>query len=97
MSVDQKSYQATFDVEFTIEPGTDIVNWLNPDTGKVQHRMEGIYPNIITEDQIKEHWAYNLLVNGVKDASSLDGWADLPSGTITFDVLRNTFEIEENF
>lgn len=95
MATDTRSYWAELEVEFDIEPGTDFINWVNPETGETQHRMTGIYPNIVTEEDIKKHWAYNLLVNGVSDASRLDGWADLPKGAITMRVVYSTFQIEE--
>jgi hypothetical protein len=35
------------------------------------------------ESDVIEHWVSNAVRNGVEDASRLDGWADLPVGTVT--------------
>jgi hypothetical protein len=40
-----------------------------------------------TEDDVLDHWAYNAVVNGIRDVSELDGWADVLRGTVTFRVL----------
>jgi hypothetical protein len=40
-----------------------------------------------TEGDVLDHWAYNAVVNGTRDVSELDGWADVPAGTVTFRVL----------
>lgn len=40
----------------------------------------------MTEEDIIAHWAHNAAANGVWDVSRLDGWADVPRGTVTFDI-----------
>jgi len=37
-------------------------------------------------DDVLGHLAYNCIANGVHDATRLDGWADLPEGTVTMRV-----------
>lgn len=82
----QISYELTADVTFTVADGVDIMYWINPDTDEKQHRMDGIYSHVVTEDDIYEHLAYNAVFNGVEDASRLDGWADLNWGDLTMRV-----------
>lgn len=46
---------------------------------------EQMYP-LHTEDDVLEHWASNAVRNGVVDVCQLDGWADVPAETVTFQV-----------
>jgi hypothetical protein len=82
----QVTYGLTAEVTFDIAEGVDLTHWPDPDTGEKQHRMTGIYPDIVTEDQMLAHLAYNAIFNSVQDASRLDGWADLERGQITMRV-----------
>ena len=48
--------------------------------------------NLHTEDDVLDHWASNAIANGVVDVCQLDGWADVPAETVTFqvwDVVRD--------
>lgn len=45
-----------------------------------------IYYRLLTREQVLEHLAYNASVNGIDDASRLDGWADLERGVVTMHV-----------
>ena len=47
--------------------------------------FDALYPWMGQEDVIP-HWAHNAVANGVWDVSRLDGWIDVPRGTVTFDV-----------
>ena len=38
-------------------------------------------------DDVLEHLAYNAAVNGQDDATSLDGWADLPHNAVQMRVI----------
>lgn len=40
--------------------------------------------NLETEEDVLDMWAWNAVSNNVTDVSSLDGWADIPSGSIDF-------------
>ena len=40
-----------------------------------------------TEADVLGHLAYNCAVNGCVNASLLDGWADLPPGAVSMQVL----------
>lgn len=43
------------------------------------------YP-LRSEREVLNHWAYNAIANGIVDVCQLDGWADVPAETVTFDV-----------
>jgi hypothetical protein len=45
-----------------------------------------VYYPLRTPDDVLEHLAYNAIVNGVEDASRLDGWADLSPRVVTMRV-----------
>jgi len=88
------SYEATADVVFEYDPEkvdpfyyTEIVD------GQEQRvwRMQGIY-DITDEAGMWDHLAYNAIVNGVTDASRLDGWAELERGELTMRVREATVE-----
>jgi hypothetical protein len=78
------TYDVTAEVTFEIADGVDIAFYV--DNGERTHRMTGIYPDVVTEEQLLKHLAYNAIFNGVTDANRLDGWADLERGQITMHV-----------
>lgn len=82
----QITYDATAEVTFYIEEGVDLTHYVDPDTGERIHRMTGIYPDVVSEEQMLKHLAYNATFNGVYDASRLDGWADLARDQLTMHV-----------
>lgn len=82
----QRTYDMTAEVTFDIAAGVDLTHYRDPGTLVRLHRMTGIYPDIVTEEQLLKHLAYNAVFNGVEDASRLDGWADLKRGQITMRV-----------
>ena len=84
-------YRATVAVEIEIADDVDFLNWVDDD-GKTIPRMTGIYPDIVTEDQLRDHLAYNAVFNGVEDASRLDGYADLECGKVTMRVRPEALE-----
>lgn len=47
---------------------------------------EGLY-RLHTEKDVLNHWAYNCVQNGVFDATRLDGWADLPDGAVSMEIV----------
>lgn len=47
---------------------------------------QGTYYRMTTADEVLDHLAYNCIANGIKDASRLEGWADLPAGAATMRV-----------
>lgn len=81
-----RQYELTAEVTFAIQDGVDLTHYIEPETGERVHRMDGIYPDIRTEEDILQHLAYNAIFNNVTDASRLDGWGDLPKGAITMRV-----------
>jgi hypothetical protein len=88
------SYDVSAEVTFDIDPSIDIAHWFDTSDGNAvkRHRMEGIYPDIVTEEQLLKHLAYNAIFNGVTDASQLDGWGDLSRGQL---VMRVSGSIED--
>lgn len=79
----RKRYSLSATVEFIYDPEeVDPFFWTNPETGRRQWRMEGIYPTLTTTDDVLAHLAYNALTNGVTNASLLDGWGDLREGDL---------------
>lgn len=48
-------------------------------------RLEGIYTMESRED-VLEHLAYNAVINGQRDATRLDGWANVPAEHLSMDV-----------
>lgn len=82
----ERDYDLSAEVIFEVADGVNITHWMNPDTGQLQHRMGGIYPDIQTEEEVFKHLADNAVFNGVADASRLDGWGDLERGLITMHV-----------
>lgn len=94
MSQYSKTYNLTAEVTFTIAEGVNLTHWVNPDTGKLQHRMDGIYEGVRTEEELLKHLAYNAIFNNVYDASRLDGWGDLERDQITMHVNPESIEDE---
>lgn len=45
-----------------------------------------MYSDMDTREKVLAHFADNAIRNGVDDASSLDGWADLERGAVTMEV-----------
>ena len=52
----------------------------------------GTYYDIQDEDEVLEHFAFNAVANHYRDASRLDGWADLDPGVVTFEVDRSRLQ-----
>ena len=42
-----------------------------------------------TVEDVLEHWAYNVILNGVRDVSRLDGWADLDITAVDFGDIEH--------
>jgi hypothetical protein len=90
-----KDYNVSLRVEFMWdEEKTNPFYWINPETNKAQWRLDGIYSDIKDEDDVWRHLAYNAIVNGVVDASRLDGWGDLHRGELTMRVFSVLVEDE---
>jgi hypothetical protein len=47
-----------------------------------------------TEEQVLRHLAANCVANGVEDAFSLDGWADLLEGMVTMTIDRQSLDFD---
>lgn len=81
------------DTVIAYDPKTiNLTHW--NDNGTLRPRMEGIYPELVSAADLFKHLAWNALVNGVTDASSLDGYADLNRGDLTMRVLNSETDIE---
>src|SRR4051812_3202968 len=52
-------------------------------TGSDGDEWRAVLYDLRTEDDVLDHWAYNAVANGVVDVCELDGWADVPAGTVT--------------
>ena len=90
---EKRDYEATVEVEFIYDAATvDPFYWVDPDDGDRKWRLAGIYSQVTTEDEMWRHLAYNALFNGVYDASSLDGWGDLPKGALTMRLSEHFIE-----
>jgi len=83
----ERTYDLKAEVTFTVSEGVDLMYWTDPASGEKKHRMDGIYSDVRTEDELYAHLAYNAIFNGVYDASKLDGWADLERDQITMRVI----------
>lgn len=44
------------------------------------------YYDLRRREDVLDHWTYNAVVNGVRDASELDGWADLERGVVVMSI-----------
>lgn len=81
-----RAFDLAAEVQFIFDPdAVDPFYWINED-GNKQWRMEGIYSNVRTPEDIWTHLAYNAIFNGVTDAYRLDGWAELNKGDLTMRV-----------
>lgn len=59
---------------------TDVVRrYLNEEWASAHYSFDG-------DDGVYEHWVYNAIVNGITDIAELDGWADVPPGTVQIDL-----------
>lgn len=92
MTTISKSYRLDTVINFTFDPKVNLTHWF--DGFELRPRMEGIYPNLNTADELFEHLAFNALVNGVRDASELDGYADLSRGDFRVNVDYTQTDIE---
>lgn len=59
----------------------------------VEEFQKPLYGDSVRDKQtVLEHWAYNALLNGVDDASRLDGWGDLERGMVEFRVVEGSVQ-----
>ena len=75
-----------------------VINENAPDdvfSRAMQDDFASAYYGYMRKPAVLKHWAYNAVVNGVSDASRLDGWADLERGMVTFYVMHTTAETED--
>ena len=75
------SVEVTVTITIADNAPDDVITRMqnDPDT------YESLYGEM-NHNEVCQHWAYNAVSNGVKDAKHLDGWADLDPGMVTFDV-----------
>ena len=94
IKVEVRTYRLDATIEFRYDP-EKVDPFYFDDNGTRRWRMDGIYTQITTEAGMWKHLAWNALVNGVTDASSLDGWGDLEWGQLIIDMPRAEMEIED--
>lgn len=59
----------------------------------VENFQRHLYGDSVRDKQtVLKHWAYNATMNGVQDASRLDGWGDLERGMVEFRVVGGSIE-----
>jgi len=51
--------------------------------------------NLHTRDDVLEHLAYNCVANDVRNASLLDGWADLPKKAVQMHRLEPFYDVDQ--
>ena len=86
-----KHFDVALTVEFHYDPEKVDPLYYYED-GKKLWRTAGIY-DIFDEDATWKHLVYNAIVNGVVDASSLDGWGDLERGELTMRVVIDDMDV----
>lgn len=60
----------------------------------VEDFKQHLYGDSVRDKQtVLDHWAYNATLNGVDDASRLDGWGDLERGMVTFRVIGSMADV----
>ncbi len=64
-------------------------------TGPNGDEWRSHFYNLRTEHDVLEHFAYNRIVNGCENVSSLDGWAGLPADAVTMKIKTEGFEVQE--
>ena len=42
----------------------------------------------MTEQEIVDHWSFNAVTNGILHIDHLDGWADVPAGSVDIEVTK---------
>ena len=52
----------------------------------------GSFYDFYEEEDVLSHLAWNCLHNGYRDASQMDGWADLERGVVTMRNERTTWD-----
>jgi hypothetical protein len=61
----------------------------------VEEFQRHLYGDAVRDKQtVLDHWAYNATLNGVDDASRLDGWGDLERGMVTFTAIGQRADVE---
>jgi hypothetical protein len=48
----------------------------------VNDDWRSLFYNLVTDQQVAEHLAYNFVVNHCEDVRRLDGWADQPDDVV---------------
>ena len=79
--------EATFQTEgeFIVHVRDDAPDDIFTRAENVEEFQKHLYGDAVRDKQtVLEHWAYNATLNGVDDASRLDGWGDLERGMVTF-------------
>ena len=70
-------------VRVRIAEGCDAITRVTGDGGD---EWRARFWNFHTDQDVLEHLVFNAVANGVRDAGQLDGWADLPEGSVTMSV-----------
>jgi hypothetical protein len=81
--------RAEYVVEVTIKDESAITR-----ATENEDQFRETYYALISEEEVLEHFAYNRAMNRCYDASTLDGWADLPLGAVTMAIVGEDAEME---
>lgn len=79
----------TADVEIEVPDDSTAITRATENTDDFQAYMGS---HLATRDQVLEHFAYNCVANGIEDAASLDGWADIDRYSVTMRVTNVEFD-----
>ena len=85
MATSAKKHRVTVGIEVEIEiRDPDVIERV---TGPDGDEWRSQIYNLESEDDVLKHLAYNCAVNGAKNASLLDGWADLPAEAVAMQIV----------
>lgn len=51
-----------------------------------------MFYSLNTDQEVAEHLAYNLVVNGIRHVQQLDGWADMPDDVV-LEILQEEYNV----
>jgi hypothetical protein len=86
-------YRVTTSVEIVFDVrNTDATERV---TGPGGDEWRSQFYRLHTLDDVLEHWAYNVICNGVFDISLLEGWADLQDADVGIDIEHSDLDLLE--
>lgn len=72
-------------VVIEIEDDSDVITRCTEN----HDNWRGTYYDLSDEDEVIRHLAFNCAINGARDGTRLDGWADLSEDVLRMWVDRN--------